>query len=156
MSHMVIFTTPDGSEVYNRFSTVEEAVPFLEKLRNERGVDNAKLFTLQEIEFGFRPIYKVTLGPPAVEASTSASAPKEPAAAPTANAASRGSFSAEPGRFTAEEQTVDEQSPVGVGADKVSSSSGSGTTPIFGVPSSVPPADSADDSNNNRRGLFGR
>lgn len=152
MSHMVIFTTPDGSEVFNRFDSLDEAVPFLEKLRNQRGVDTAKLYSMNEIEFGFKPVYKVTLGPPAVEATSSASAVNPN----TASASRSSAFTSEAPRFSSDEPVgSDEGAPVAVGAEFGKSDSAP-SAPIFGVPSSVPPADAPDGEAGARRGLFGR
>jgi hypothetical protein len=61
VSHMVIFQTPDGNPGYNQFETVEEAVSFVEKLRNDQGIDNARMFALEEIKFELRPVYRVEL-----------------------------------------------------------------------------------------------
>ena len=61
MSHMVIFQTPDGNPGYNQFETVAEAVAFVEKLRNEQLVENARIFALEELKFDFRPYYRVEL-----------------------------------------------------------------------------------------------
>lgn len=153
MSHMVIFNTPDGSEVFNRFDSLDEAIPFLEKLRNQRGVDNAKLFSMQEIEFGFKPIYKVTLGPPAVEAGPSAARPEAP---PVETPPRPSAFSSEAPRFTSEEPVGAEPAPVSVGAEFSAPENGSSSAPIFGMPAAVPPSDSGSDEPTSRRGLFGR
>ena len=56
MSHMVIFQTPDGNPGYNQFETVEEAVSFVEKLRNDQSIDNARMFALEEIKFELKPL----------------------------------------------------------------------------------------------------
>ncbi|HMS12686.1 MAG TPA: hypothetical protein PKD80_06255 [Microthrixaceae bacterium] len=61
MSHMVIFQTPEGNPGYNQFETVAEAVAFVEKLRNEQLVENARIFALEELKFDFRPYYRVEL-----------------------------------------------------------------------------------------------
>src|SRR4051812_24002274 len=61
VSHMVIFQTPDGNPGYNQFETVEEAVEFVEKLRNDQGIDNARMFALEEIKFDLKPYYRVEL-----------------------------------------------------------------------------------------------
>ena len=85
MSHMVIFQTPGGSPGYNQFDSLSEAVSFVEKLRNEQGIENARMFALEEIKFDIKTVYKVELQ--ALNAGPSASAPRsvapsEPAPAP--------------------------------------------------------------------------
>lgn len=61
MSHMVIFQTPGGSPGYNQFETLDEAVSFVEQLRNEQDVSNARIFALEEIKFEFKPYFRVEL-----------------------------------------------------------------------------------------------
>lgn len=88
MSHMVIFQTPDGNPGYNQFETLAEAVSFIETLRNEQRVTNARMFALEEVKFEFKPYYRVevqelTSGTQTTTSSTApAPAPAEPAAAP--------------------------------------------------------------------------
>lgn len=95
MSHMVIFQTPEGNPGYNQFETVAEAVAFVEKLRNEQLVENARIFALEELKFDFRPYYRVELtaleraagqtnGAPVAAAAMAppAAAPAPPAPAP--------------------------------------------------------------------------
>lgn len=81
MAHMVIFQTPDGNPGYNQFDTVEAAVAFVEQLRNEQGVSNARMFALEEIKFEFKPYYRVELA--ALTSGEPATAtPPAPVAAP--------------------------------------------------------------------------
>ena len=95
MSHMVIFQTADGSPGYNQFESVDEAVKFVEKLRNEQGIENARMFALEEIKFELKPYYRVELqaltrgpsapsAPSAPAAPTSAAPNSAPAPAPAA------------------------------------------------------------------------
>ncbi len=90
MSHMVIFQTPDGNPGYNQFETIEEAVRFVEVLRTEQGVENARMFALEEVKFDFKPYYRVELDPPMLNAgpatSSSQSAPSAPASQPAPSA----------------------------------------------------------------------
>lgn len=61
MSHMVIFRTPEGKPGYQPADTVEEAVAVVERLRNEDGVENVRIFRLEEVAFEYKPYYKVEL-----------------------------------------------------------------------------------------------
>ncbi len=61
---MVIFQTPEGNPGYNQFETLEEAVAFVEVLRNEQSVETARMFALEEVKFELKPYYKVELDPP--------------------------------------------------------------------------------------------
>jgi hypothetical protein len=89
---MVIFQTPDGNPGYNQFETLDEAVRFVEKLRNEQSVETARMFALEEVTFDFKPYFRVQLDPPAVtsgsrndnSATSSASSPS-PSSPPPAS-----------------------------------------------------------------------
>lgn len=82
MSHMVIFQTPDGNPGYNQFEQLDEAVRFVESLRNEQGVENARMFALEEVKFDFKPYFRVEIDPPMVgpgpAANGAAAAPSGP------------------------------------------------------------------------------
>lgn len=88
MAHMVIFQTPDGNPGYNQFDTVEAAVGFVEQLRNEQGVSNARMFALEELKFDFKAYYRVEMAaltagdPPAAAAPSPAAPPSAAAPAP--------------------------------------------------------------------------
>jgi len=99
VSHMVIFQTPGGSPGYNQFDSVNEAVAFVEKLRNEQGIENARMFALEEIKFDIKTYYRVELqalnsgaGAPSGQPGAAAgepqafSAPQQPAPAPAPQA----------------------------------------------------------------------
>ena len=85
MSYMVIFQSPDGNAGYNQFEKLEGAVEFVETLRNEQGVENARMFDLKEIEFVMTPTWHVDMaaigaGSPVAEAPSAPQAPAEPQA----------------------------------------------------------------------------
>ena len=71
---MVIFQTPDGNPGYNQFESLEEAVRFVEKLRNEQGVETARMFALEEVKFEFKSYFRVELDPLMVGPGTDAPA----------------------------------------------------------------------------------
>lgn len=80
MSYMVIFQSPDGNAGYNQFEKLEGAVEFVETLRNEQGVENARMFDLKEIEFVMTPTWHVDMaalgaGSPATEEPAAPEAP---------------------------------------------------------------------------------
>ncbi|MGI9577961.1 MAG: hypothetical protein ACR2OH_07170 [Microthrixaceae bacterium] len=58
---MVIFQAPGGSPGYNQFESLDEAVAFVETLRNDQSVTNARMFALEEIKFELKPFFKVEL-----------------------------------------------------------------------------------------------
>jgi hypothetical protein len=63
---MVIFRSTDGRPGYHQADELEEAVGFVERLRNEEGVEHARIFRMDEVTFEFRPYFRVAIaGPPA-------------------------------------------------------------------------------------------
>lgn len=68
MTHMVIFRTPDGKPGYHQADGLDEAVRFVERLRNEDGVTDCRIFHMQEVPIEFRTYYRVEIAgaePPA-------------------------------------------------------------------------------------------
>jgi hypothetical protein len=63
LSHMVIYRTADGQPGYHQAEELDEAVRFVERLRNGDGVDGARIFKMEEVNFDFRPYFKVEIGP---------------------------------------------------------------------------------------------
>jgi len=63
LSHMVIYRTADGQPGYHQADELDEAVRFVERLRNGDGVDGARIFKMDEVKFDFRPYFKVEIGP---------------------------------------------------------------------------------------------
>jgi hypothetical protein len=149
VSHMVIFQTPDGNPGYNQFESVDEAVRFVEKLRNDQGIENARMFALEEIKFELKPYYKVELkalgaGSPGgghAVASAPSAAPSAPAPAPAAPPPPAAPSSSGPGETT----------PFGAPNTPFA-------PPSEPAPPSPPstPLDDGDDGQPQRRGLFGR
>ncbi|MEL7206664.1 MAG: hypothetical protein AAGK32_00265 [Actinomycetota bacterium] len=88
---MVIYRTGDGQPGYHQTEELDEAVKFVERLRNGDGVDSARIFQMEEVNFDFRPYFKVEIGPsgepipaPAEDAVSAPASTPEPAAAPPA------------------------------------------------------------------------
>ena len=83
MSHMVIYRTGDGQPGYHQADELDEAVKFVERLRNGDGVDSARIFHMEEVNFDFRPYFKVEIGPSGepVQVTTAESAPAPDAGA---------------------------------------------------------------------------
>lgn len=61
MSHMVIYRGADGKPGYHQTEEIIDAVAFVERLRNEQAVEHARIFRLEEVQFEFRPYYRVEL-----------------------------------------------------------------------------------------------
>ena len=66
---MVIFRSADGKPGYHQAETLEEAVSFVERLRNEDQVGDARVFRMDEVPIEFKVYYRVEIaGAPAAEA----------------------------------------------------------------------------------------
>ena len=61
MSHMVIYRGVDGKPGYHQTDDIHDAVNFVEQMRNEEGVEHARIFRLEEVVFEYRPYYRVEL-----------------------------------------------------------------------------------------------
>ena len=64
MPFMVIYRTSDGSSNFEQADAIDEAALFVERLRNKEGIDQIRIYRMEEISFAFRPYYKVELGMP--------------------------------------------------------------------------------------------
>jgi hypothetical protein len=82
MEHVVFFPTPDGGTAFRRFAGLEEAVRFVEHLRNVEGVSEVSLHALTEVPLAFRAYYKVEVPAGADPAAADATSVEVPA--PTA------------------------------------------------------------------------
>ena len=80
MPHMVIFRSAEGKPGYHQAESLDEAVRFVEHLRNQEGVSETHIFRMQEVPIEFKTYYKVEVGS---DEPTAAPAPEvTPAPAP--------------------------------------------------------------------------
>ena len=128
MSHMVIFRSSDGKTGYHQAEVLEEAVHYVERIRNAEGVEQARIFRLEEVRFEFRPYFHVQ-----VAETAPTDPPVATAAVPVAEAVTPAPEPADDGRA----QTLTEALP-----DELE------MTPV--------PEGDALGGANGRRGLFGR
>lgn len=73
--YLVIHQSGEGSVGFHRAQDLGEAVQAVEQLRNENGVEEAKIYRLEEVAFEFRPYYRVELADFASEDAPSDWAP---------------------------------------------------------------------------------
>ena len=59
MEHVVFFPGPDAAPSFQRFASLEEAVGFVEHLRNVEGVAEVSVHALTTVPVAFRAYYKV-------------------------------------------------------------------------------------------------
>lgn len=94
MPFMVIYRTADAETTFQQAEAIDEAALFVERLRNSEGIDQIRIYRMEEISFAFRPYYKVELGMPERQttprpsvADRLPSIPDTPAGSPEASAA---------------------------------------------------------------------
>jgi hypothetical protein len=64
VSYMVIFRTADGKPGYQPAEDARGAAGAVERLRNEDGVDNVRIYRLEEVAFEYKVHYSVQLSEP--------------------------------------------------------------------------------------------
>jgi len=85
---MVIFRRPDGKPGYHQAESVDDAIRFVEMLRNQEKVTDARIFRMEEVAIECRAYYKVEVVneqdemPAAAPAPASSVPPVPPAAVP--------------------------------------------------------------------------
>src|SRR5205807_4228675 len=62
MPHMVIFRDAEGRPGYHQSEALEDAVRFVEHLRNEQQVGDAWVFSMQEVSLEFKSYWRVSAG----------------------------------------------------------------------------------------------
>ena len=63
MDHLVRFTTSEGRDAQHVVPSLEDALRFVERLRNTQEANVVKVFRLQEVPISFKTYYKVELRP---------------------------------------------------------------------------------------------
>src|SRR4051812_6951676 len=76
MEHVVFHPGPDGSPAFRRFGALEDAVGFVEHLRNVEGVSEVSVHALAPVPLAFRAYYKVEV--PAEQQQVDVPAPSQP------------------------------------------------------------------------------
>jgi hypothetical protein len=61
---MVIFRESDGTPGYHQLEALDDAVRFVEELRNERQVSETRVFAMHEIPIEVKSVWKVEVMPP--------------------------------------------------------------------------------------------
>ena len=63
MAHMVVFRSNEGKPGYHQADALDEAIRFVERLRNQEQVTEARIFRLQEVPIEFKTYYRVEVTP---------------------------------------------------------------------------------------------
>lgn len=77
MEHLIRFHTAEGIEGSRSAASLDEAITFVEHLRNTEGAADVRLFRLTEVPIEFRAYYRVEVGSGAIEVNDTA-APEVP------------------------------------------------------------------------------
>lgn len=151
-NHMVIYRGPDGKPGYHQTEDIHDAVGFVEQLRNDQGVEHARIFRLEELAFNYRPYFRVELsgGAPAVESGSSTPAV---AAAPAAEAEEASSETADEAPAASSEE---KPAAAETAAPSVTEAAATATESASAAPTITSPSSGADNGVGARRGLFGR
>ncbi len=59
MSYLVIANSATGEPTYREVDDLDAAVGTVEQLRNDEGVEQARICRLEDVPFEFRPYYRV-------------------------------------------------------------------------------------------------
>ncbi len=147
MSHMVIYRGADGKPGYHQTDDIHDAVMYVESLRNDKDVDHARIFRLEEVTFEYRPYYRVEIntGGAPVAAAPEVSAASDTNGSHTDVVETTESADADEDEGEEIEEAVEE-----IEADDSDESSSDDSDDDPSGDDDPPPASGA------RRGLFGR
>lgn len=59
MSHMVMFRSAEGKPGYHQTGSLDEAIAFVEHLRNQEQVPEARIFRMEEVPIEVKTYYKI-------------------------------------------------------------------------------------------------
>jgi len=114
---MVIYRGADGRPGYHQTDDIHDAVGFVERMRNEQAVEQARIFRLEEVVFEYKPYYRVELQPSigaGAETAALSEAEKSDAAVPALKAETEPEILAD----SAEKDILVEGEPETVGGPK--------------------------------------
>jgi hypothetical protein len=80
MAHMVVFRSNEGKPGYHQAEALDDAVKFVERLRNQENVTEARIFRMQEVPIEFKTYYRVEVGTGAGAAEPASETPAADAA----------------------------------------------------------------------------
>lgn len=81
VEHLVTFKTAEGREGNHTAASLDEAIRFVERLRNNEGASGVRVFRMQEVPIEFRTYYKVEVGDGKPDAKADSKPEPAPAAA---------------------------------------------------------------------------
>lgn len=166
MSHMVIYRGTDGKPGYHQTDDIHDAVTFVEQLRNDNGVEHARIFRLEEVNFEYRPYFRVELkaGDPALASApitpaVEASPPPAAVPAKTTTPSDTASSATEETMAPASASTAPSTPDTSAASDVASTATETKADSAKPADASSPSGSDKSDTDNGvgaRRGLFGR
>jgi hypothetical protein len=63
VEHVVFWPGPDGRQSFERTPSLDDAVKVVSRLRNDEGVENARVYALSEVALTIRVEYRVEVPP---------------------------------------------------------------------------------------------
>lgn len=78
MEHLVRFTSNEGREGHHSAPSLDDALQFVEHIRNTEGAEGVQVFRLQPIHIEFKTYYRVEVTADAVDAPQAVSPPAAP------------------------------------------------------------------------------
>lgn len=67
--HLVVFKTAEGKSAFHQTESLDDALRFVERVRNNEGVNDAHLYRMTEIPLEIRTYYKVEIASNAAAAA---------------------------------------------------------------------------------------
>jgi hypothetical protein len=64
---MVMFRSAEGKPGYHQTEALDDAIKFVERLRNTENVTEARIFRMQEVPIEFKTYYRVEVGSASAE-----------------------------------------------------------------------------------------
>src|SRR5581483_181937 len=149
--HMVIYRGSDGQPGYHEVDELNGAITYVEHLRNNSGVERARIFRMEEVGFEFRPYYRVEIGDAAPEP---APAPWGPAPAARDEREAARDMAADMASAAPSDMATDE--PADADADREPAAADDSVWAAADQPVDDRGPNGEEPVGNVRRGLFGR
>jgi hypothetical protein len=81
---MVVFRSTEGKPGYHQAEALDDAVRFVERLRNQENITEARIFRMEEVPIEFKTYYRVEVAGPGGAATPEPAATAEPEVAEVA------------------------------------------------------------------------
>src|SRR5580765_4660966 len=79
---MVSYRDSEGKQSYHETEELNDAIAYVERLRNDEAVDHARIYKMDELSFEYRPYFRVEIAGAAPPPPPAGLMPPPPADAP--------------------------------------------------------------------------